>query len=487
MKSSLSKKKKIGYAGGILTESLIYNMFYTYYLTFLVQIIHIKPAVAGIVIFISIAWDAITDPLIGNYTDRQGVDKRKVMAKALVPLGITYIFAWSPLGAGLKGDLAKMILYTVLTMLVWVFYTFYTIPYYAVVAEITEDYDERTEIRSISSLINAGGVGAGNILPTLATVVGSVIGMSMAYCVISGIISILAVAFGLICIVSLKSIYLAKAEKNGDIEINKGVALKETISSFGEILKLKPFLIFILFVFFFLAGSSMIQSNLTYMVVDCIAMDYDTGIAMVIVTLVVAMAITVPLVTKLSEKTDRRTCCIVFFTFTIAGEIVCKIAGLDFSVGSFKIMAIAAPFILGVGAGTFWTLFYSMCYDLVELDEFKSGKRRESIITAFPQLVQKFGSAFGILAQGVLLSAYGYNADNDIAGNESLIERISDEKIINGMENISTIIPAILIGFSLVMLIIYPVTRERVSALNAALAKKRNNEPYSTDGFEKLL
>lgn len=43
MAGALTKKKKIGYAFGIFTESLIYNMFYTYYLTFLVEIVGIAP------------------------------------------------------------------------------------------------------------------------------------------------------------------------------------------------------------------------------------------------------------------------------------------------------------------------------------------------------------------------------------------------------------------------------------------------------------
>ena len=54
-KSTLTKKKKTGYAFGIFTESLIYNMFYTYYLTFLIEIAGIKPAFSSIIIFISIA------------------------------------------------------------------------------------------------------------------------------------------------------------------------------------------------------------------------------------------------------------------------------------------------------------------------------------------------------------------------------------------------------------------------------------------------
>ncbi|MDE6413527.1 MAG: MFS transporter, partial [Eubacterium sp.] len=139
------------------------------------------------------------------------------------------------------------------------------------------------------------------------------------------------------------------------------------------------------------------------------------------------------------------------------------------------------------GIGTFWTLFYSMGYDLVELDEFKTGERRESTITALPQLVQKFGSAFGILMAGQLLSLYGYDSSADVAGNEALFTVVTDQKIINGMENISTIIPAALLAVSVLFAVLYPMTRKRVNALMAQLNKKRNNEEYSTDGFEKLL
>jgi GPH family glycoside/pentoside/hexuronide:cation symporter len=169
------------------------------------------------------------------------------------------------------------------------------------------------------------------------------------------------------------------------------------------------------------------------------------------------------------------------------GEILIKIIGLDLQIGSFKPMCIIAPVVLGIGIGTFWTLFYSMGYDLVELNEFKTGQRRESTITALPQLVQKFGSAFGILMAGQLLSAYGYDSSNDVAGNESLFTQVTDLKIINGMENISTIIPAILIVISVISVIIYPMTRQRFEALMVQLEKKRKGDEYTTDGFEKLL
>ena len=55
------------------------------------------------------------------------------------------------------------------------------------------------------------------------------------------------------------------------------------------------------------------------------------------------------------------------------------------------------------------------------------------------------------------------------------------------MENISTIIPAVLLFVSVICAILYPMTRGRVNALMAQLKKKRNGVDYSTDGFEKLL
>lgn len=486
-KSALTKRKKTGYALGIFTESLVYNMFYTYYLTFLNEIVGIQPKYSSIIIFVSIAWDAITDPMIGSYTDRAGVDKRKVMKVSLLPLALTFIVAWTTVGAGFNSQFLKILVYTLISMALWVFYTMYTIPYYAVVAELTEDYDERTQIRSLSSLLNAGAVGLGNILPALVPTVAILLTEkyeSNAYAVIAAVISIMAVALGFVCSKSLEGVYEPK-KASGSPDSQAG--LKDTMQAFGQIIKLKPAKYFFLFVFFFLAMSSMIQSNLTYMVIDCIGMDYDTGIVFVILSMVISMAIVVPIVEKTAEKKDRRFAVILFLSIALVGEIALKIIGLDAQVGGFKIMCVVSPAILGLGVGTFWTLFYSMGYDLVELDEFKTGKRRESIITALPQLIQKFGSAFGILAVGQLLSFYGYDSSADPAGSESLIQVVTDPKIVNGMENISTIIPAAFLALSIIAAILYPMTRERVNLLMEALNKKRNGEEYTTEGLEKLL
>ena len=481
-KSKLTKKKKLGYALGIATDSLLYNMYYTYFLTFLVQIVHVKPNLAGIVIFISIAWDAVTDPIIGNISDRPGADKREMILKSVLPLAICFVAAWSPVGNLFTSQTLKMIVYTVISMGIWLFYTLYTIPYYAVVAELTEDYDERTELRGQSSLVNAFCIGLGNALPALVGV-----GV-ITYIHVAGGLSIIAVVLGFVCAASLKGVYQARAKKD-DAPAHKGIGIRETAVSFGQILRLKPVKFFLLFVFFFLAGNSMLQSNLSYMVVDCIGADYSEGIAIVIGVLVVTMAITVPVVTKVSEKTDRRTACLIFISVSVVGMVLMKVFGLDATVGNFKVMLIVAPLMLGLGLSTFWTVFYSMAYDIVELDEFvngNNGERRESVITAFPQLVQKFGSATGILLQGVILSAYGYDTTAETGADAATFVRPSDH-IVSGMENVSSIIPAAVVTIALVFLVMYPMTRKAYNALTAQLKNKREGKETDTAGLEKLI
>lgn len=479
-----TKKRKLGYAFGIFTESLLYNMFYTYFLTFLVQIVGVKPAISGVVIFISIVWDAITDPIIGAFTDQAGVDKRRVMQRAILPLGIVFALSWLNWKSilGLTSPVGIVVLYIALTMGIWIFYTLYTIPYYAVVAEITQDYDERTSIRSLSSLLNAVAVALGNVVPALVTTV--VFNHAVTYFDVSVVLAVLAVFLGFLAVASLKSIYLEKAELPRG-KIDRGAALRETFRGFADIVKLKPFKFFILFVFFFLFASSMIQSSFSYSIVYCMGMPYDTGIVLVVASLVVTMAVITPLAERFAKQKDRRTSALLFISIACAGLLALRIIGLDAEIGGFKVMVIGLPVTCAIGLGAFWTLFYSMAYDFVEIDEYVNGERRESLITAVPQFIQKLGSGAGILTQGLLLTAYGYvrtTADYD-----NIFSPISDPKIVQGMENITTLFPAILLLISVCGLLFLKTSRKNMAVLTERLEKRRAGETTTNEGLEALI
>lgn len=463
--NQFTKRRKLGYCIGITTESILYNMFYTYYLFFLTDVAHLDPALAGTVNLISVAWDAITDPIIGRYADRNGIDKRKLMLKAALPVGITFIGAFLPIGD--VSQTVKFIFYVAMTMLFWLSYTVYTIPYYAVVAEITEDYDERTAIRGQSSLFNTVCIFIGNAVPSVlpGLFVGIGLTLALGWTITATVLGIIAVITGVVAAYSLRKLTLKKAtsaEGEGD---------RASFKDYIQILKLKPFRWFVMFVFFFLVATSMIQTNFAYLVQGRLGMS-DDDMVIVIVTLVAAMAIVIPIVTKIAEKTDRRLTSIIFTVIMLVCLVVIKFIGIDNTA-----MLIASVFAVAIGLGCFWTVFYSMAYDLVEVDEFINGKRRESMITAFPQFFQKFGAAIGMYLTGQIL-AYG-NYDGTAA--------VQTEEAREAIENIATIVPAFFLVFAIVGLLLYPVTRERFTLLKEKLERKRAGEEANSEGIEKLV
>lgn len=475
MQSTFTKRKKLGYCSGIVTESLLYNMFYTYYLVFLTDVIKMNPILAGTVSFISIIWDAVTDPIIGSFADRDGADKRKFMAKAAFPLGFTFIAAFVNIGT--SSSVIQFIYYTAVAMLFWLAYTVYTIPYYAVVAEITQDYDERTEIRSTSSLINTAAIFLGNALPAVLPAIfaglvfsGKKLGDSSGWTATAVIMSVMSIVFALITVKSLKGVSLQKAEATGADNGRKSI--KTIFSEFFEVLKIKPFKWFAMFIVFFLMASSMIQSSFEYMIKYLVNKDPETWMTVVIIELVVVMAAFIPLVTKIAETKDRRFSSILFMSLMCAGLIICRIIG----VRSIAVV-LAVTFCMAMGMANFWTVFYSMAYDLVEVDEFAYGQRRESVITALPQFFQKFGAAVGVWTVSLILQLTSYNAELTVQSARTL----------NGIENNVTLIPAAFLILSVLGAVMYPITREKFTLLKTELEKKREGKKYSSDGLEKII
>lgn len=463
-KSQLTRTKKLGYCSGISAESILYNMYYTYYLVFLTDVAHMSPSLAGTVSLISVIWDAVTDPIIGHFADKKGADKRKFMLRAAFPLGITFVAAFIPLGE--VNDIFKFIFYTAMTMVFWLAYTVYTIPYYAVVAEITEDYDERTDIRGKSSLFNTLAILLGNAVPALlpGLIIGMGVSASVGWLLTSALLAVLAVFSAVVASLSLRGIELKKAEQAGTQE-------KIRVSQYIQILRIKPFRWFVMFVFFFLVASAMIQTNFAYLVQSRLGMS-DDGMVIVIITLVASMGLMIPVVTKLAEKTDRRKTGILFISVMLVALLIIKLIGIDNTP-----MLIASVFAVALGLACFWTIFYSMAYDLVEVDEFVNNKRRESMITAFPQFFQKFGAAIGMWIAGQVLDFGGYNGEL----------AVQSEKAKDAIENIATVIPAVFLVLALIGIIMYPVTKERFSLLTEELEKKRGGKEYDTKGLEKLI
>ncbi len=139
---------KIFYGIGAIANGAKSNGFNYLLLFFYSQVIGLRADLVSIGILIALVFDAISDPLVGfisdNYHSKWG-RRHPFMYAAGLPVAIAYYFLWSPP----DWDETALFLYFVcIAVLIRTLITFYEIPSTALVSELTDDYDERTEMMS---------------------------------------------------------------------------------------------------------------------------------------------------------------------------------------------------------------------------------------------------------------------------------------------------------------------------------------------------
>ncbi len=139
---------KLYYGFGAVANGAKSNGFNYLLLFYYSQVIGLRADLVSLGILIALVFDAISDPLVGYISDntRSKLGRRHpYMYAAGVPVALAYYFLWSPP----EWDETGLFLYFVcMAVLIRTLITFYEIPSTALVAELTDDYDQRTEMMS---------------------------------------------------------------------------------------------------------------------------------------------------------------------------------------------------------------------------------------------------------------------------------------------------------------------------------------------------
>jgi len=145
--SSISWRIKSFYGLGQAAESIKNFGFGTLLLLYYNQVLGLSGTYSGIAVFIAVAFDAISDPAVGSWSDgfRHRLGRRHLfMYIGAVPLGLTYYFLfWPPEGLT---EFQLFLWFTVFAVLSRTALTFFHVPYLSLGAEMSLDYQERTQI-----------------------------------------------------------------------------------------------------------------------------------------------------------------------------------------------------------------------------------------------------------------------------------------------------------------------------------------------------
>lgn len=150
---------RLGYGIGQLPEGIKSAAFGFYLLFYFNQVLGLSGTLVGAALFIALCLDAISDPLVGSWSDsyKSKLGRRHpFMYVAAVPFAISFYFLFvPPEGLSSTGLFFWVLCFSVLTRSTM---TLYSVPYMALGAELTNDYDERTLLSALRTIFQLLGM-----------------------------------------------------------------------------------------------------------------------------------------------------------------------------------------------------------------------------------------------------------------------------------------------------------------------------------------
>jgi GPH family glycoside/pentoside/hexuronide:cation symporter len=428
----------------------------------------VDPVYIGMALMITRLFDAFTDPILASFSDnaRTRWGRRRpfmLVGSILAGLGLPMLFMASP-----HWNQNQIFWFILISAILYApMMSCYNMPYYSLGAELTPDYNERTNLMSFRGLIQkiievpnfyafrftqtglfALGIDAATGRMTYNTLQGA-----RVFCAIMGAIIIV---IGVLNFVFVKERYFEGVKSRQ----TEKVSLKE---SFFTTLKCRPFLMIVVIGLSFNMGSALVGQLGQYTTIFYVAGgDQQLGSSWnghMGVGAMLGAIVGVPLINLLSRRLGKRRALMIDMAFGIAVFV----ATWWLYNPALPWLQLVASGSIGLCGAALWVMHGSMGADVMDFDELHSHKRREGAFSACGSWIMKASSAVTMFLSGVVLKLTGFDA----AKAQQSAETITNIRL--GL----AAIPAAGIAIALIAVFLYPLTRERMQEIRLELEARR--------------
>ncbi len=407
----LSKKEKIGYGFGDLSANIIVAAISFYLLYFMVSVAGLDPRLAGLVFIVGKFWDAITDYLMGVISDKttSKFGKRRVyMFFGAIPYGLIFILLWVTPFSLETTQFIKFLYYTSAFMLFNTAWTVVYVPYNALTANMTRDYDERTSLNGIRIIFaNIGLLLGAAIFALLAEGEGSI--FAEAFNSVKTGYLVAAAIFGIIAmLIMILSASMVKERVETNSTYNK--PLFKTIKEFFS---MKEFRSTMMYYLLSMVGFDIIMAVFLFFINDALGFATVGGgeISMIFIALPLICAIGSAMFwVNRSEKYDKvkvYSFAVVWISLALLACIFIPKYNVDNPFISYLFLGLTV-ILVGIGMSAVQILPFASIPDVVEVDEYYHGVRREGAYYGIVSFVYKVASGISIAIIGMILGAFGY-------------------------------------------------------------------------------
>lgn len=459
MNKKLSTFTKIIYGTGDLGYSMTNSIIAAIFPLFMMDVVGITPGLAAIALFIGRSWDYINDPIIGFLSDRTRTKwgrRRPFLLFGAIPFGLAFMALW--IKPAFTNPTALVLFYAGMYLVYELLATTVYMPYFALTPELTQDYDERTQLTSFRMLFNITGSLIAYTVPIM--VIGSLSPEN------SGRVVLMGAIFGAIAAVPYLAVFLGTKERKEYIPEDK----PRLIPSLRSALKNKPF-VFAAGIYLFTWLTIIIaETNLLIYIKYVLQRAGQSSIIMASIFVTAILAL--PFWNWISKKGNKRKAYIIGVAFWAVVMCVLILVKPETPFWMLMVLCVMA----GIGLSAAQVLPWAIIPDAIEWDEFQTGERHEGVFYSLITLLGKIANSIAVPLSLVILEFNGYvpNAAQQ------------PQSAITGLKLVIGPIPAVLLITGILFAVFYPLSREKYTHIVTELEKRREEKKLARAAKKQL-
>ena len=432
---------KAAYGAGAVPEGILNQVTQQFGNNVFTIILGLNPALVGLSLSVARIWDAIFDPIVGNWSDKLDTRwgrRKPLMLAGIIGAAITFsgMFFVNPDWS----DPLKFGFLIAGTIIFFSFATMYCIPFIAMGYEYTDNYDERSRLMAYRAVL----------APFAAFIIMWLFPLTQAEIFSSPIIGARSVAVGvgimivLFAMIPIVFVPRREVKKIQKPKMNIIGMVKKTLTNKPFLYTLVPCVIVAMSINY--RAQFFLYVNVYHVFEGNLAKGSAFAAMIFTISQILAMFLAPAFASLATHTSKKQAMCIVLSLMAIG------------SLSSYLLMTPERPYLAVIpqllvdpAIAAVFMLYHSMIADVCDLDELETGSRREGSFGAVAGWGYKTGSSLAVLLSGVGLWLGGFDA---ASGANQTAKFISSARIQFAL------VPAVAAIIGLLVFKKYPITRQ---------------------------
>ncbi|HPJ77902.1 MFS transporter [Lentimicrobium sp.] len=447
MKNRKDLFSKMAYACGDIYGGGAFIIVGLLLLVYLTNVENFSGTLAGVIVFTGKAWDAITDPFMGQLSDRtrSRFGRRRIwFLLGSLPVFFSWVMLWY--GFGISGTTAKFIYYTLSFIFFSTSFTIVMVPYNAILSDMVPDYNRRSAFTGMRLGFSAAAAILCAIFPALIT--GAYSDPKQGYL-------IMGITFGVVFAISWLIVFWGTWENR--TKPSPSVSLKDWLFVF----KNRSFRIYVtVFIFCQMAIDTVMTLAVYFLTVS---LKKPALFVPIMGSILVTQLVFIAVFSQVALKKGK-----TLPAYISAGVwIAASMAIVFLTPATPDLVVIAICSLIGIGGAGCNLFSWSALPDIADVDELITGRRREGLYSGVSTFLRKLSGGVVVGVLGIFLDVIGYSEEAVRSGN---ISTTTDW----GIRMLFCAIPVAFLVFALLFLRKYKLGRQEFTTMSLVLTRYRN-------------